>query len=205
MEGVWHIKRQHRVTGRTCHSGAWRLIASTRWRTNEGCLCRTRRSAAGRAESGGGWRLRHAERPIVRAVEGEKPGAALSRRMALMWYATPQRRRINSAMRRPVQTSVANPKAEAPFRRQAAKARFCRAVNFDGRPGAGRAATAASPPCRCLRSQAQTLCGVAFKRRAISAGPYPWAFRATACRRRFSNCSGLPRGLMLQNIGPQAQ
>src|SRR6266852_2302832 len=124
----------------------------------------------------------------ARAVR-TRPTCALCRR-------TPNSRWITVAIRRVVHSSVSKPHAEAPRSKRRGSFARCRAVNFGGRPGAGLAVKAAGPRRATASRHRMTELWEHPSRRATSVIDAPAFNRSTARRRRLSNSSGLPWGLI---------
>ena len=122
----------------------------------------------------------------------------MSRRMYQTWpglYFTPNSRSITCATRASVHNSVGKPAARAPFKSTRSNSFFCSAVNGAGRPGWGFAWRASIPTCS-FRFHPETVEGAAPTKRATSRTPFPCRSIRPAIRRRASNASALPLGLM---------
>ncbi len=100
-------------------------------------------------------------------------------------------------MRFNVHSSLGKPQAIAPASSSFAR---CFAVSFEGLPGVGLAANAASPCFFQSWSQRCTAPGEARTRRATSRIPFPLFDSSTARRRRFSRLAADPMGLMHHSI-----
>ena len=142
----------------------------------------TASSSRSRARRSGFWQLHPIRRRIRQTCDG--------------WYLTPNVRLITSATRASVQSSVGKPAARAPLRRMLSNSWSWSAVNRAGRPGWGLARRASIPPSSSFRFHPDTADGAAPTKRATSRTPLPCNSRLAAIRRRSSNASALPFGLI---------
>ena len=126
----------------------------------------------------------------------DQPNRLSNRPTCARCSSTPNSRRITVAIRRVVHSSVVNPDAVAPWSNRRGSFFNCFALNFGGRPEAGRACSA-SGPRRLTRSRHKMteLCEQP-RRRATSVIDAPPSNSAMACRRRRSSSCGLPCGLI---------
>src|SRR5205823_11284465 len=115
----------------------------------------------------------------------------------------PNSRVITVATRLVVQRSVAYPWARAPRASSRGKRSRCRAVNFGGRPGTGFGANAAAPCRRTASRHRQTALNAAPTMRATVASECPLSSNPIARRRRRSNSTAVPFGLMPPPIPQQ--
>ena len=111
-------------------------------------------------------------------------------------YRTPNRLRITWPMRLSVHNSVAYPAAPAPRSSTAFNCPCCTDDRRHGRPGIGRARSPFRLSRRYACSHRTTELGDTPTCRATSRYDVPACSRATARRRRVSNCSLVPDGLM---------
>ncbi len=126
------------------------------------------------------------------------PNRLSSRLTCARCSSTPNSRRITVAIRWVVHSSVVNPNATAPWISRRGSRFKCFALNFGGRPGAGRAGNA-SGPRRLTRSRHKMteLCEQP-RRRATSVIDVPPSSSVMARRRRRSSSCGLPCGLITE-------